>query len=177
MRRGKISESVLKRSVLKKIKTHRDEVVCGAGIGTDCAILSFGEGFQTVLATTPVTSPAAQLGSYAVPMALNNVVLAGAEPVGIMLTILLPEETEETELQELMEGAEAACSEYGVQIVGGHTEVTSVVKEPVMTVTGVGRRDAAVSLKGTGPGQDVVISKWIGLEGTVRLARQRRQEL
>ncbi len=177
MRRGKISESVLKRSVLKKIKTHRDEVVCGAGIGTDCAILSFGEGFQTVLATTPVTSPAAQLGSYAVPMALNNVVLAGAEPVGIMLTILLPEETEETELQELMEGTEAACSEYGVQIVGGHTEVTSVVKEPVMTVTGVGRRDAAVSLKGTRPGQDVVISKWIGLEGTVRLARQRRQEL
>ncbi len=168
---------MLKRSVLKKIKTHRDEVVCGAGIGTDCAILSFGEGFQTVLATTPVTSPAAQLGSYAVPMALNNVVLAGAEPVGIMLTILLPEETEETELQELMEGAEAACSEYGVQIVGGHTEVTSVVKEPVMTVTGVGRRDAAVSLKGTRPGQDVVISKWIGLEGTVRLARQRRQEL
>ena len=179
MRRGKISESVLKRSVLKKIKTHRDEVVSGAGVGTDCAILSLGEGFQTVLATTPVTAPGAELGIYAVQMALNNVAVSGAEPIGIMLTILLPEETEETQLQELMESAEKACSTCGVQIIGGHTEVTSVVKEPVMTAIGVGRRNAGkADLPGSArPGQDVVVSKWIGLEGTVRLAREHREEL
>ena len=39
MKIGKISENVLKRSVLKQIKTKREEVLNGAGIGEDCAIL------------------------------------------------------------------------------------------------------------------------------------------
>ena len=40
MRHGKISENVLRRSVLKYIKAHRDEVVSGAAVGEDCAILA-----------------------------------------------------------------------------------------------------------------------------------------
>lgn len=98
MRPGKISENVLKRSVLKNIKSHRDDVVCGAAIGEDCAILSFGEGYETVLSTTPVMALAERIGVYAVPMALNNVAAAGAEPVGVMLSLMLPEETEESML-------------------------------------------------------------------------------
>ena len=179
MRLGKISENVLKRSVLKKIKTHRTEVVSGAGIGKDCAILSHPEGVEVVLSTTPVTAPLADLSSYAIPMALNNVAAAGAEPVGVLLTVLLPEETQEAELAQLMERAEEICSLWQAEILGGHTEVIPVVREPVMTVTGVGLRDALQSdrLSGIGPGQDIVVSKWIGLEGTVRLARHYRKEL
>ena len=41
MRLGKVSDSVLKRSVLKKIKTHREEVILGAALGEDCAFLQF----------------------------------------------------------------------------------------------------------------------------------------
>ena len=37
MRPGKLSESVLKRSVLKQIKTKREEVIRGAAVGEDCA--------------------------------------------------------------------------------------------------------------------------------------------
>lgn len=179
MRKGKISESVLKRSVLKKIQTHRDEVANGAGIGTDCAVLSFGKGYDTVLSTTPVTAPPEDLGTYAVHMALNNIAVSGAEPVGVMLAIILPEATEETELRTMMERAEDACRISNVEIVGGHTEVLPGITKPIMTVTGVGKRhsgqaDFRLEVKA---GQDIVISKWIGLEGTVRLARERRKEL
>ena len=38
MKRGKISDSILKRSVLNKIKINRNEVVKGAGSGEDCAL-------------------------------------------------------------------------------------------------------------------------------------------
>ena len=41
MRTGKISESILKRSVLRLIKSHRDEVIKGAEVGGDCAFLSW----------------------------------------------------------------------------------------------------------------------------------------
>ena len=178
MRQGKISENVLKRSVLKKIKTHREEVVSGAGIGKDCAILAFGEE-QTVLSVTPVTAPVTELSSYAIPMVLNNIAVAGAHPVGVMLSILLPEETEETELRQIMEQAEEVCHAWNVEIMGGHTEVTSVVAKPVMTVTGVGRKEAARAgfPQGIKANQDIVVSKWIGLEGTARLAKEHKEEL
>ena len=179
MRQGKISENVLKRSVLRKIKTYREEVISGAGIGKDCAILAHKEGMETVLSTTPVTAPLAELGRYAVPMALNNVAVAGAEPLGVLLALLLPEETEEAELAGLMEQVQEICNALHVDILGGHTEVTPVVREPVMTVTGVGHRDAAQAkrLSGVAAGQDIVVSKWIGLEGTARLAKCHREKL
>lgn len=178
MRQGKISENVLKRSVLKKIKTHRKEVVSGAGIGKDCAILAFGEE-EAVLSVTPVTAPAAELSRYAIPMALNNVAVSGAEPVGVMLSILLPEETEEAELQRIMEQAEEVCSAWHVEIMGGHTEVTPAVTKPVMTVTGVGKKEAARAgfPQGIKANQEIVVSKWIGLEGTARLAKEHKEEL
>lgn len=178
MRQGKISENVLKRSVLKKIKTHRDEVVSGAGIGKDCAILAFGEE-ETVLSVTPVTAPVTELSSYAIPMALNNVAVSGAEPIGVMLSILLPEETEEAEFQRIMEQAEDVCSDLHVEIIGGHTEVTPAVAYPIMTVTGVGKKEAARAgfPQGIKANQDIVVSKWIGLEGTARLAKEHKEEL
>lgn len=178
MRPGKISENVLKRSVLKKIKTHRKEVVSGAGIGKDCAILAFGEE-ETVLSVTPVTAPVTELSSYAIPMALNNIAVAGAHPVGVMLSILLPEETEETELRQIMEQAEEVCHAWNVEIMGGHTEVTSAASKPVMTVTGVGKKEAARAgfPQGIKANQDIVVSKWIGLEGTARLAKEHKEEL
>lgn len=179
MRNGKISENVLKRSVLKKIKTHREEVTDGAGIGKDCAVLSFGEGYDTVLSTTPVAAPAEDISTYAIHMALNNIAVAGAEPVGIMLTLMLPEQTEESELQTVMERAEDICRGCMAEIIGGHTEILPGITVPIMTVTAVGKRCSAGidSLRGVKPGQDIVVSKWIGLEGTIRLARERKEEL
>lgn len=179
MRKGKISENVLKRSVLKKIQTHREDVINGAGIGEDCAILASCEGYETVLSTTPVTAPAAKISIYAIAMALNNIAAAGAEPIGVMLSVMLPEEIEERDLQYIMEQAQVSCSVCGAEILGGHTEVTPVVSAPVMTVSGVGRREAARagSLRGIGANQDIVVSKWIGLEGTARLAAEYREKL
>lgn len=179
MRQGKISENVLKRSVLKKIKTHRDEVVSGAGIGKDCAILALSEGEEIALSVTPVTAPVTELSGYAIPMALNNVAAAGAEPVGVMLSILLPEETEEAELQQLMVQAEEVCRACHVEIAGGHTEVTAAVDKPIVTVTGIGKKEAARAgyPQGIKANQDIVVSKWIGLEGTARLAKEHKEEL
>jgi hydrogenase maturation factor len=175
MRQGKISENVLKRSVLRQIKTHREEIISGAGIGKDCAILAFDKGEQTVLSATPVMAPVDALSGYAIHMALNNVAAAGAESVGVMLSILLPEETEEPDIRTLMAQAEAVCSQLHVEIIGGHTEVTGAVKAPIMSVTGVGKK--AGSLQGIAANQDIVVSKWIGLEGTIRLAREHKEEL
>ena len=44
MKIGKVPESVLKRSILRQLKTRRGEIIFGAGLGEDCAILAPGDG-------------------------------------------------------------------------------------------------------------------------------------
>ena len=56
-----------------------------------------------------------------------------------MLTVLLPEEIEEADIRKMMEQVEEACSRFHIQVMGGHTEVTRAVNQPVISVTGVGK--------------------------------------
>lgn len=179
MRNGKISENVLKRSVLKRTGTGRNEVLCGAGVGIDCAVMSFEEDEETVISTNPVSAPIDIVCTHGVHRALNNVAAAGAEPVGILISSLLPEDTEEKELQEMMRQAEEVCNRFKVQIIGGHTEVAANISLPVLTVTGIGKRKktSVSESRKVGPGQDVIVSKWIGLEGTLMIAKGYKAEL
>lgn len=170
---GKISESILKRSVLKQIKTKRKEIMIGAGIGEDCAILALKEDEVFVMSTDPITGTTKDIGELSIHVTVNDLASSGAEPIGVLMSILLPPNTEETELKEIMESAQKACTELGIQIAGGHTEVTDAVNRPIITITGVGKakKDTYLKTKGAKVGQDIVVSKWIGLEGTSILAK------
>lgn len=176
---GKVSESILKRSVFSQIKTKRKEVLVGAGVGEDCAALKLENGEIFVISTDPITGTAKDVGKLAVHITANDIASSGAEPIGIMLSLLLPEWVTEREMKEIMGQVEDACHVLNIQIMGGHTEVTKAVNQPVMTVTGVGKIDQGsfLSTRGAKPGQDIIISKWIGLEGTSIIAKEKEKEL
>ncbi len=176
---GKIPESVLKRSVLKQIHTRRPEVILGAGVGEDCAALALEADEIFVLSTDPITGTATDIGTLAIHVTLNDLATSGAEPVGLMLTMLLPEGSTEEELKEIMSQVDGACGRAGVQIIGGHTEVTRAVNQPILSVSGVGKvkKDRFLATATVRPGDDIVITKWIGLEGTSILAKEKKEEL
>lgn len=179
MNTGKVSENVLKRSILKKIDVRRKEVLTGAKVGEDCAVLTFNEGETVVLSSNPVSFSTADDAYIAVNRAANNVASAGGEPVGVMVNLLLPTDSEEALLKNIMDGLEAAAKSLNIQIIGGHTEVTGGVISPVISVTGVGKApgDKLITASGARPGDDVVVSKWIGLEGTFLLAKEYEEKL
>ena len=179
MKVGKVPEAVLKRSVLKQIQTNRPEVLLGASVGEDCAAVALGEDEMFVLSTDPITGTAKDIGHLAIQITLNDLASAGAEPIGVMLTFLLPEKISEAKLRGMMEQAEAAAHAANVQIMGGHTEVTRVVNQPVISVVGVGKakKGRLISTAGARPGMDVIVTKWIGLEGTSIIAKEREEEL
>lgn len=169
----------MKRSVLRQLHNRRDEVLLGAGVGEDCAALTLEADEVFVMSTDPITGTGKEMGSLAVITTANDLASSGAEPVGVMLTILLPEESEEALLKEIMRDAEATCEKFHMQILGGHTEVSAAVNRPVISVSGVGKvkKDAMIKTGGARPGMDIVVSKWIGIEGTVILAKEREREL
>ncbi len=196
MKVGKVSESVLKRSVLKPIKNRRPEILNGAGVGVDCAIFTLSDSENCVTCMQegcigqelcPINgaiSPEEAEGvtpqislQHLMQKCVNNLSVAGAEAFGVQLTLLLPTAAEEPDIKALMRQAEAAAEEMKLQIMGGQTRVTELVSAPFAVVTGYGRLPENCTLTGIKPGQDIVLSKWIGLEGTAILAMENREGL
>lgn len=179
MKTGKVPESVLKRSIINQIKTKRPEILQGAAVGEDCAVIELGEDEVYVMSTDPITGTSHETGSLAVHVTANDIASAGATVIGVMLSVLLPEGTEEEDLKVIMKQVEEACRELDIQAIGGHTEVTRVVNQPVITVTGIGKvkKDRYVTTGGAKPGDDIIVTKWIGLEGTSIIAREKEDEL
>lgn len=131
MKIGKLPESVLIRSVLKEVGHRREEVLVGPSVGQDCAVLEAREGEVLVLSSDPITGTTKDIGSHSVYITANDLAASGAEPVGIMLTILLTPDTEEAELKDMMRGVEKTCKELNIEVMGGHTEITQVVRQPL----------------------------------------------
>lgn len=176
---GKVPENVLKRSVFRKIQYKRDEVLLGPGIGEDCAAIKLGEGEVFVLSTDPITGAASDIGRLAVHVTANDLATAGADPVGLMLTVLLPPGAKEEELKALMGEILEECGKLKIAVIGGHTEVTAAVNRTLVSVTGVGKvkEGKMLATSGAKPGQEIVMTKYAGLEGTGILASAKEKEL
>lgn len=176
---GKVPENVLKRSILKKINNRRSEVLIGAGVGEDCAVLALSEDEVFVVTTNPIVGKATEIGSMAVLKAANNLAAEGAEPIGILVDLILPEDATEPEIQQVMDDLDRACGENKMQIIGGNTSVSDAVNKTLISITGIGKatKGKTVSSSGAKAGNDIVITKWIGLEGTQKLAKEFEAEL
>jgi hydrogenase maturation factor len=179
MKTGKLSEAMLSRSVLKQLHSRNDRVVAGPGIGMDVGAIRMEPDEVTVFSTNPVTLFGVHAGKFAVCNVFNGIAAAGARPAGILSSILLPTSANETELRAIIKEMDEECAAAGAQMLGGHTEVSRKVMEPLLTVTGVGtvRKDAFLTAKNVRPGMDIVATKWIALEGTVILATEQEEKL
>lgn len=179
MKKGKLSEAVLDRSVFKIIRHRRSEVVLRPGIGLDCAGLVFEPDDAIVMSTDPITGAAKDIGTLAVHITANDLASNGADPVGIMVTALLPERLSESKFKVIMKDIESVCSKLNMEVIGGHTEVTDVVNSPVISVTGVGKikKDRMLSPKNMKPGYEIVMTKYAGLEGSAIISSAKEEEL
>lgn len=173
---GKIPPQILERLVLHPVthtKVHRTDIVVRPKTGEDCSAMDPG-GEMCVFSTDPITGATRDVGYLAVHVNCNDVFSAGAEPVGILMTVLLPPDSEENMLEELMSGTLQAAAELGIEVLGGHTEVTDAVTKPVISATVIGKTKnrKMVCTGGAQIGQDVIMTKWAGLEGTAILAQE-----
>jgi len=168
---GKLDSKLLEEIVFKNIRFKRPEVLKRPGIGEDCAVIDFGQ-YECVLSTDPITAAISQIGRLAIHISCNDIASNGIEPLGIMLAVMLPEGTTEGEIREMMRQAGETAEQLGVEIIGGHTEITPAVKQAVIVSTAIGRAASASSQKAEDmkPGDLVYMTKWAGLEGAGILA-------
>ena len=177
MNRGKIPENVLKRSILKQIKRRRGEILRGASVGGDCAVLRLDG--VTLSSTEAVDLCGDYSLKHAVFTASNNISAGGGETVGFSVSAVFPEDTEEPFIREIMTKIEALSKELGADLIGGSTLISDSVTRPVISVTALGqaKEAAAGSLKGAVPGDSVVMIGKAALEGTSLIAKEHEAEL
>lgn len=178
MRVGKLSNQDLQRLVLSKMRPSRREIIQGAGVGEDCAAIEFGNEL-CVLSTDPITATQERIGHLAVHVTLNDAAAAGATPIALMMTLLCPPDATEEDLIAVIDEAVDAASSQGVDIVGGHTEVTDAVTRMVISSTVIARakKDGLISAGGMQAGDALVLTKWAALEGTAILANKASVQL
>jgi len=178
VRVGKIPPQVLESCVLPYLGQRRPEVLVHSGLGVDSAVVDLG-GELCVLSSDPITGATHNLGWLAVNVSCNDLAANGAEPVGVMVTLLAAERTAEDDLKQIMKDIHRACLELGIEVLGGHTEVTQGLPAPILCMTAVGKAVAGrlVNAMGARVGDDVVLTKAAGLEGTAVLASDFEAEL
>ena len=115
--------------------------------------------------------------------AANNLAAGGSIPFAVQLHIMLPERYREIALKRIMEVAAETAADLHVTISGGHTEVLAEITTPIVSATALGYQvcTGAGEKKGISDkvtaGQEIVMTKWIGISESARLAQEREEEL
>lgn len=171
MKVGKVPPKVLRQYVFGNLGRTREDVLVHSSFGEDCSVIDFGDEV-CVLSTDPITGAVQDIGRLAVNISCNDIAASGAEPVGILVTILAPEGTEPKDLGRIMEQIDDEAVILGIEVLGGHSEITAGIDRVIISTTAVGRakKDSYVSSSGAKAGHDLVLTKGAGLEGTAILA-------
>lgn len=178
LKAGKLDSELLKKIVFDKITYKRPEVITRPGIGEDCAVVDFGS-YDCVMSTDPITAAISDIGRLSVHISCNDIASNGIQPLGIMLAVMLPVGTTEEDIEEMMRQAGEVSEKIGVEIIGGHTEITPAVNTPVIVSTAIGRAPKSGSQQADcmEPGDYIMITKFAGLEGTGIIALDYEDEL
>ena len=167
MKSGKLDSDLLEKIVFQHITYKRPEVLVRPGIGEDCAVMDFGE-YECVMSTDPITGAIEEIGRLAVHISCNDIASNGVQPIVLLLAVMLPEGTTEEQIEKIMRQAGEAAASLEVEIIGGHTEITAAVKQPIVVSTAIGRAVKGASQKAEDmqPGDFILLTKEAGLEGT-----------
>ncbi|HML69614.1 MAG TPA: AIR synthase family protein [Clostridia bacterium] len=170
LRLGKLDNDDLDRLVLKKFRRIRPESLSSPTIGQDCAVVDLDSDLL-VLSCDPITSASvAHLGRLTVHVSCNDAAAAGAEPVGLLVTLLMPPTGTMEQIAQIADDLSAAAQLANVDILGGHTEVTDAVTRAVTSATVIAKQSRNQILRGMRPADDIVMTKYAAVEGTTILA-------
>jgi hydrogenase expression/formation protein HypE len=154
-------------------------VIIGSKIGEDAAVIDMEDRYL-VVKTDPITFATKQIAYYVVNVNVNDVVCTGAIPKWFQVTLLLPEKDTTKELvREIFKELHDVCEEMNISIVGGHTEVTAGLNKPIVVGNLIGEveKDSLVFTSGAEPGDALILTKGIFIEGTSIIAREKEDFL
>lgn len=175
---GKVSKSILQEVVYSRLGASRREVVVGPAFGLDGAVIKLGEN-ALITSMDPITGAIERIGWLAVNINANDVSTFGVEPAFFSSCLLLPETSSEETVMTICEQMDIAAKRLNVSITGGHSEVTPMLPFPIVVgcCMGITPNECYVTSRDAKPGNLLILTKSVGLEGTAILAADRFDQL
>jgi hydrogenase expression/formation protein HypE len=176
---GKLPPRVLEALLARCPVPKSSGVIVGPRLGEDAAVIDWGPKYL-VAKTDPITFTAERIGWYAVHINANDIATLGARPRWFLATLLLPETGTSTALaRRIFDDALRACRALGITLCGGHTEITAGLSRPIVVgqMLGEVEKSKLVRKESQRPGDLILLTKGIALEGTAILARAKARLL
>ncbi|MCP4541090.1 MAG: hydrogenase expression protein [Chloroflexi bacterium] len=175
---GKLPAEHLTR-LLARYTPDDERIILGPGVGRDAAVISLGDRLL-VAKTDPITFASDEIGWYAVHVNANDIACMGATVCWFLATLLLPESCTDAALVDtIFEQIAGACADLGVGLVGGHTEITYGIDRPIVVGCMLGEvaPEQLIRPDRTRPGDVLLVTKGIAVEGTAIIAREQADTL
>ena len=178
MRIGKLTDEQLEDLVLSRLPKLSKNTLSGAGIGADCAWVKVGDNLM-VTSSDPITAGGTKSGTLAIHVSCNDIAACGIRPSGILIVIIVPPSASEDDIKDIVVQASDEASALGVDIVGGHTEVSDSVNSFIVisTAYGIAEKGSSVPLGHARPGDKLILTKTAAIEGTYIVANEHREKI
>jgi hydrogenase expression/formation protein HypE len=171
---GKLPQADLTKLLKHALPQPDARVIFGPGLGRDAAVIDFGDRYL-VAKTDPITFATDNIGWYVMNINANDIACLGAVPRWFIITLLLPEgQTYRTDVESVFDQLREAGQELGISVVGGHTEITHGIDRAIAVGAMFGEvaPENLVRSDGAQPGDRLILTKGIAVEGTAILARE-----
>jgi hydrogenase expression/formation protein HypE len=154
-------------------------VLINAGIGEDAAAVDIAQEEILVIKSDPITFATDSIGNYAVLINANDIATSGAVPRWFLTTLLFPPGVTPSTVRQVMHELETMCRRRDITLCGGHTEITDAVSRPVITgmMVGTVTKNRLVDKRNIQPGDSVLLTKALAVEGTAVIARDHGDRL
>lgn len=173
---GKLPAPLL-AEILADLPAPPTDVLLGPRVGEDACAIEVPRGIL-VAATDPITFTAQDIGRLSVIVNANDVAVMGVRPRWFLAVILLPPGSSERTVREVFASMQEGLSSVGATLVGGHTEVTQAVKDPLVVGQTLGVASGRfISSGGVRPGDVLVQVGTVPIEGAAVLAREAAHDL
>jgi thiamine-monophosphate kinase len=137
------------------------------GLGDDCALLPDSDGALAISTDVSVEGvhfrldwiDLAEAGWRATAAALSDLAAEGADPIGVLTAVTVPESAGERDLAALADGIGGAAAAAGAVVIGGDLSAGPAWS---VAVTVVGRAERPVTRAGARPGDGIWVTGVLG---------------
>lgn len=148
----------------------REETCCGVRAEADSLALS---------SQVSLFGNEKDLCVFAMAQAANALATRGAHVAGVELQIMLPEFAYESRIKAMTDLAAEAAFEWHLPIMKADAQVVPGIQTTIVHANALGtvREEKLVRSNMASPGQDIVLVGHVGLEGSLRVKREKEAEL
>ncbi len=171
---GKLPDNELSIILEKYTNSESERIILGPKLGEDAAVIDLTSRKNNCLAVCvdPIMVNISNAPYFAVAVNVNDIVTRGAIPKWASSSVFFPEGSTLDDVDKFFKQLHDAIQPHGISIVTGHTEVTSMVKNPgiVLTMLGEVSKEKIITTAGAKAGDSLVLTGGAGIEGTAILA-------